>query len=409
MSKDKNKMQAGFSQAATLSLPRELKEFWRGFFAHLRGSFIPHHTNNYHPEVFSQRMTALLSVLLVCVKLFTVAALSLGPALPAYSSDLSPANIISLTNASRQSFGLKPLAESASLDQAALAKAQDMLEHQYFAHNSPQGKTPWDFIRATGYQYLVAGENLAVNFTDAESVEQAWMDSPSHKANLLNKNYEEIGIGILSGQYQGRSATFVVQMFGSPSEQPVTLTSVPTRVETQTVPEPKAALQPEALGVAEAQVLPDGELMQVTAKTTGQPIKVLARFKDRAIMLDPTADGGWSGYVPVADLAGSGSQLVVTAQDINGLKQDFKVAYFSSSVAENYNVLGAAYKPQPVNLFGAPFVPKTAETNFYLWFAVSMLASLVLAIGIRHRIQHPSLVMNGSLVVVLAMILWLAG
>lgn len=402
-------MQAGFLQSASLNFTRELKEFWRDFFVHLRTSFVPHHTNNYHPEVFSQRMTVLLSVLLVCVKLFTVIALSLGPILPAYSSSLVPANIINLTNASRQAFGLKPLSESLLLTQAAQAKAQDMLEHQYFAHNSPQGKTPWDFIRATGYQYLVAGENLAVNFTDAESVEQAWMNSPSHKANLLNKNYEEIGIGILSGQYRGRLATFVVQMFGSPSEQPIVLTSVPTQVETQVVPAPKAVPEPAALGITEAAALPDGELVRITAKTTGLPIKVLARFQERAIMLDPMADGSWSGYVTVADLVESGSQLVVIAQDIHGFKQEYKVAYFSPNLIDNYNVLGASYKPQPVNLFGFGFTPQTAESKFYLWFTVAVLASLALAIGIRHRIQHPGLVMNGSVVVVLAMILWLAG
>ncbi|MCL5008959.1 MAG: CAP domain-containing protein [Patescibacteria group bacterium] len=409
MSENKNTMQAGFFQPANSDVLRELKDFWRGFFDHVQESFVPHHKNNYHPHIFSQRMTALLSVLLVCVKLFTVAALSLGPALPAFSADLTPANIISLTNASRQTFGLKALAENGKLDAAAQAKAADMLQNQYFAHTSPQGKTPWNFIHAADYGYLVAGENLAVNFTNAESVEQAWMNSPSHKANLLNKNYTEIGIGIAQGLFQGRQATFVVQMFGDPSVQKVELTSIPTPVQALSVPVPVPIAQPAGMAVAAASIAPDGDLMKVSAKTEGAAVKVLARFGERAIMLSPAPDNNWVGYVAASSLTASQSQLDVVAQDIQGATQTFKLAYFSPDVKTNYNVLGASITQPQISLFGVKYAPQTSENKFYLWFAVAMLSSLALAIGIRHRIQHPSLVMNGSLLVVLAMMLWMTG
>lgn len=402
-------MENVFFQPAQAGVARELKDFWRGFFIHIGEHFVPHSKNNYHPHIFSHRMTVLFSALLVCAKLFTVAVISLGPVLPAFSSELTPVNIIGLTNESRLAFNLKALSQNEKLEQAAQAKAEDMLKNQYFAHNSPQGKAPWDFIRASGYEYLVAGENLAVNFTDAESVEQAWMNSPSHKANLLNKNYKEIGIGVSRGEYQGRQATFVVQMFGDPSEQKIKLTALPTRVQAKQAPKPADIFKAKGLGVVEASVKPDGELMKVSARTEGDAVKVLARYGERAIMLDPAKDGLWSGYVASDKLSQSNAQLEIVAMDIFGESKNFRVASFSSSVQENYNVLGATRNLGEAKIFGVNFTPKQTENKFYLWFAIIMLSSLVIAIVVRHRIQHTSLVMNGSLVVVLAMLLWMTG
>ena len=392
-----------------MGVVREIKDFWRDFFAHIRESFVPHHSNNYHPHIFSHRMVGLFSVLLVCVKLFTAAVISLGPVLPAFSSEITPANIISLTNQSRQAAGIKALAENAKLDEAAQTKAEDMLKNQYFAHNSPQGKVPWDFIKGAGYSYLIAGENLAVNFTDAESVENAWMNSPSHKANLLNRNYDEIGIGIAQGQFQGRQATFVVQMFGDPAEQTVKVSSVPTQVQLQSVPAPVKQPEAKSMVVLEASVLPDGELMKISAQVRGDAVKVLAKYGERAIMLDPGKNGKWTGYVEAGSLGNAQAHLEIVARDIQGKTQNYWLAYFSPSLMQNYNVLGASQKQPEVKLYGVNFVPKETENKFYLWFAVMMLSSLLLAIGIRHQIQHTSLVMNGSLVVVLAMLLWMAG
>ncbi|MEI6553150.1 MAG: CAP domain-containing protein, partial [bacterium] len=75
---------------------------------------------------------------------------------------------------------------------------------------------PWYWIDQTGYQYSSAGENLAVNFDYSKDVVQAWMNSPTHRANIVKAKYQEIGIGIAEGFYQGRPSVFVVQMFGTP-------------------------------------------------------------------------------------------------------------------------------------------------------------------------------------------------
>ncbi len=96
-----------------------------------------------------------------------------------------------------------------------------MAENEYFAHTSPEGVTPWYWFEKVGYDYNFAGENLAVNFTEAERVDQAWMDSPSHRRNIINERFEDIGIATAEGRYRGRRAYFVVQLFGTRAPETV--------------------------------------------------------------------------------------------------------------------------------------------------------------------------------------------
>lgn len=127
----------------------------------------------------------------------------------------SPAEIISLTNLEREKAGQGTLLENEKLSAAADAKAKDMFAGDYWAHYSPTGKSPWNFITSTGYKYVYAGENLARDFTDARSVVSAWMRSSTHKANMLDGNFREIGVAVAEGKIGGREGILVVQMFGS--------------------------------------------------------------------------------------------------------------------------------------------------------------------------------------------------
>lgn len=129
--------------------------------------------------------------------------------------------VVDTTNQERESLGLGGLRVNQTLKKAAQAKADDMAAKGYFAHNSPDGKTPWYWIDQTGYSYRAAGENLAVNFDYSKDVVNAWMNSPTHKANIIKAKYQEIGIGIAEGFYQGRPTVFVVQLFGTPKEDSI--------------------------------------------------------------------------------------------------------------------------------------------------------------------------------------------
>lgn len=132
--------------------------------------------------------------------------------------DIKTGVIIALTNTERKDEKLPELVENETLNQAALLKAQDMAERGYFAHNTPEGLSPWYWFTKAGYSYKKAGENLAVNFDDSEDVVNAWMNSPTHKANIVKDGYTEIGIGVAEGSYKGRKATFVVQLFATPRD-----------------------------------------------------------------------------------------------------------------------------------------------------------------------------------------------
>lgn len=131
---------------------------------------------------------------------------------------LLQSKIILETNLQRQQNGNLPaLTENAKLDEAAAAKANDMFLNQYFEHTSPAGIDPGKLVQSHGYDFIVAGENLILgNFASEKELVQAWMNSPGHRANILNNRYTEIGVAVIKGTYKGESAWIGVQEFGLP-------------------------------------------------------------------------------------------------------------------------------------------------------------------------------------------------
>lgn len=129
---------------------------------------------------------------------------------------LTVANIIDATNTERIAAGLTPLTTNTLLSASAKLKTDDMIKNGYFEHVSPAGVTVSDLGNTVGYNYVIMGENLALgNFTGANDLVRAWMDSPGHKANILSTSYMEIGIYAAQGTYQGRKVWFAVQHFGT--------------------------------------------------------------------------------------------------------------------------------------------------------------------------------------------------
>ncbi len=132
-------------------------------------------------------------------------------------SFLTKAGVIELTNVQREKYGLPKLKENAKLNLSAELKVQDMFWQQYFAHDSPLGVTVGDLANEVNYQFFAIGENLALgNFQNDEALVQAWMDSPGHRANILNNRYQEIGVMVLKGTFEGKSTWLAVQHFGLP-------------------------------------------------------------------------------------------------------------------------------------------------------------------------------------------------
>ncbi|MFA6271898.1 MAG: CAP domain-containing protein [Patescibacteria group bacterium] len=203
--------------------------------------FIPHEDNGHKPYIIRPGALRFYSIVLIITKLAVTGFMYASFPSPAYFSSASSANIINLTNSSREASGLSDLQISEKLNIAAYQKAQDMVKNNYFSHESPSGAQFWNWVIGAGYQYTTAGENLAMDFNSAEAVHNALMASATHRKNILNDKFSEIGVSIVSGKINGKDTTILVEMFGNPKVAAVEPVVVPPSV-TPTTPNVNTAV-----------------------------------------------------------------------------------------------------------------------------------------------------------------------
>ncbi len=227
----------------------------RDYFGHF---FIPGAHNAHRPRILHRPWLIFFLAVILATEGFLVSNLVARQSDQQFLAAVVPAEIIALTNTERVDTGTGTLTEDALLDGAAQAKAADMAAQGYFSHVGPDGKTPWQWISASGYQYQYAGENLAVRFINSVDVVNAWMASPTHRANIIKPVYTQIGVGVAEGMYQGQPATYVVQYFGTPKNAQsaavaVALPSTHTSTKAATVATaPGASASPAVEGASTA-------------------------------------------------------------------------------------------------------------------------------------------------------------
>jgi len=202
---------------------------------HVKNAFIPHEGNEFQPHFLRHKSLTIIASLVVLVKIGVMLLVAFTPGY-VFPVDITNQNIVNLTNQQRASAGLPELKLNTKLAQAAASKAADMLANQYFSHISPSNISPWYWFKAAGYNYAYAGENLAMDFTTAENTLAAWMTSDSHKKNILNTKYSEIGVAVLEGDFKGAKTILVVQEFAAPA--PVTTIAQAATVQQVTKPAP---------------------------------------------------------------------------------------------------------------------------------------------------------------------------
>jgi hypothetical protein len=224
--------------------------------------FVPHDGNNYAPHLL--RRAATVGMFGLVLLSFTAANLQ---ALLWQQSDwlvgaILPAVVVQLTNEERVENDAPLLVRSSVLDAAATLKAEDMAQNGYFSHDSPTGVTPWHWFEMVNYSFTHAGENLAVYFTDSGEVVDAWMNSPGHRANIVDGDYREIGIGTARGTYNGYDTVYVVQLFGTPAAaiQPPT----PAVVIAEQPTEPEVVLPTLATTSVDGEVVEVSEVADAT-------------------------------------------------------------------------------------------------------------------------------------------------
>lgn len=217
--------------------------------AHL---IIPRESNNQKAKLLHSSSLTLITLAFIFYQLVINFIPQFAPKILGYAANISPSEVIRLTNEKRAQAGLPPLVENSTLSQAALAKGADMLNKGYWAHVAPDGTQPWSFFTNFGYKYRFAGENLARDFSNPSSAIDAWMNSPSHRENLLSSKYKEIGIGVVEGSLAGVDTTIIVQFFGTKYADSIPVAPVAKAEEAKPAEvKPTATVLPEPTPIIE--------------------------------------------------------------------------------------------------------------------------------------------------------------
>ncbi len=182
---------------------------------HILHFFIPHKKNNHRAKLLHNVTLAVLILAVALASSLSVYVQKTHPEVLGIRYQISDLELLSLTNYERAQNGLPPLSLDSQLSEAASKKSAHMFANNYWAHFAPDGTTPWDFIKGAGYEYSYAGENLAKGFTTSSDAVTAWMKSPTHKANILASQYEDVGFSVEEGRLQGEDTILIVQEFGA--------------------------------------------------------------------------------------------------------------------------------------------------------------------------------------------------
>jgi hypothetical protein len=304
--------------------------------------FIPHEGNNYKPHLLRWEASLILVSIILGVELLFLGQIFVIRNTNLLADILSNV-LVEQTNVERQEAGLYGLRVNTLLEQAAALKAQDMAEKGYFAHTTPDGKTPWYWLEQAGYTFAAAGENLAVNFVDSEDVTNAWMESPKHKDNILEGGFTEIGIATARGMYEGRETTFVVQFFGRPIVKPAV-------AEIKEIEETTSEILPSELGDADAAE------------------KVSGASNELYIEIQEFEDG-----------------LIVNQAGTTDAIQAEQAGFIERITTQ----------------------PRIVSNLLLIILATIILLALLLKIFVAIRIQHPPLIVNGVLVLlIVASAIW---
>lgn len=196
--------------------------------------FIPHEGNNFFPQFLRPKRAVLYATASLGIKaVIVVFALSIPQQAFMIPDVLAEQKkeLELLVEEVRKEHRLNVLDQNEKLEKSSQAKAEHMVDNSYFAHEGPDKKSLATFLKAAEYEYKVAGENLAMGFSSAQSVVNAWVQSPLHYKNLVDTEFLEQGLGIDSGEYKGKDTVFIAHHFGKQKATFVPLEKVVPTVE----------------------------------------------------------------------------------------------------------------------------------------------------------------------------------
>ena len=197
----------------------------------------------------------------------------------AYATEMSSSQLLSNTNSQRSANGKPALSLNGKLSNAAQTKANDMASRNYWSHNTPDGKAPWYFVEQAGYSYSKAGENLAYGFGTSSETITGWMNSPTHKDNMLDGSFTEVGFGFIDASSYNNSGqqTIVVAMYGQPQVQGVSQVAAsptPAAPAQQSTAAPKASTPAPSTQQPTSETPVASETAPITEADTAMPADV---------------------------------------------------------------------------------------------------------------------------------------
>jgi hypothetical protein len=247
---------------------------------HLKHWFVPHKQNDHRPHLIRIHGLAVIALLVVGVQITANMMRPPSVRVLAYASNITPVDLLSETNQQRLSHGIPALRLDARLNQSATLKAGNMFSENYWAHVSPSGIQPWYWFQKAGYSYSYAGENLAMDFDTTDGTMQGWMNSPGHRANILNPSYTDVGFAVQNGTLVGGQTTLVVAHYGSQVNSSVAAAApapsppkaAPRVVALASTPQPiQAAATPAPVPSISATLSPRPVVASINRQTSSAP------------------------------------------------------------------------------------------------------------------------------------------
>lgn len=373
---------------------------------------IPHQGNDFSPLILRHKSLKVIAVFVVALKIGISFLLIFAPAL-VNPIDITNQNIINLTNQQRLNAGLPQFELDNQLSQAAYAKAQNMLSEQYFAHYSPSNISPWYWFNQAGYEYAYAGENLAMDFVQAEDVLGGWMASDTHRRNILNSNYADIGIGIVEGDYKGAKTIIIVQMLGAPA--PPTTLAVSSTIEEVVEKNPSEETVTEE--IVEQENLPEvqsEETVIIPSIVEPNTYDIVVRVEEKEDTEVPAEENKETKVAVLigdssSELNKSGDEYIgsikdereIPTQNINVVMEDEEKNVVTTPIANTEFFKTSIISPQ--TFFSSERLIQIIlySKNFFLALFIFLSLVLVLNVLIKVRVQHKPNIIYSLLVIYL--------
>jgi len=342
--------------------------------------FIPEKNNQYLPGALKPELLFCYSSILLLIK---IAAISFVLILPysTFFSAITQDRLITLINQARQNNNLPPVSLNKTLNETANLKVNDMLANNYFEHTSPHGVAPWSWFKKAGYNYAYAGENLAIDFAQTDDVFSAWMASPAHRDNILNPNFNEIGLAVKNGPLQNHTATLAVLVFG---KQQITKTdqSSMTKKQLETpkvTPKTEAPTQPSAIPTT-TPTMPKILKASVQPPIASPLMNVLPSTSSNQIITE-------KANIELQSIAGEATEN----SEMNNQEQ---------KPSSNLSTVANKWRPKVLGAFAS----KTDEVtkSLYLYFTLFLTLALIVNIFVKIEIQYWQTIFSTTLVILLS-------